>query len=191
MMLDIVKQNRSHRRFKQDAVDRATLEQLVDLARLSPSGGNKQPLKFFISCDNKTNAEIFPHLAWAASIEDWAGPEECERPAAYIVILGDTEISTSFGCDHGIASQSILLGAVEKGLRGCILGSVNRKELRKTLDLPERFNILLVLALGMPAETVTLETVGDDGNTKYWRDKEGIHHVPKRSLADIIVDPAG
>mgnify|MGYP003681958164 CR=1 FL=1 len=130
---------------------------------------------------------IFPHLAWAGYIKDWAGPCEGERPSAYIIILGDTQIIRSFGCDHGIAAQSILLGAIEKGLGGCIIGAVEQQGLRKALEIPERYEILLVLALGKPRETAVIETVGPMGDIKYWRDSEGIHHIPKRLLDDIIV----
>ena len=188
MLRDLVLKSRSYRRFIQDAaIDIDTLRELVDLARLSPSAANLQPLKYVLSCDPERNALIFPHLGWAGYLADWPGPEEGERPSAYIVILGDTEISRSAGCDHGIAGQSILLGAVEKGLGGCAIGSVQTEGLRKALGIPSRYDILLVLALGKPRETVVIETVGPTGDIKYWRDTEGVHHVPKRSLDDIIL----
>jgi len=134
------------------------------------------------------NAEIFPCLAWAGYLKDWPGPEEGERPSAYIIILGDTRISRDFGCDHGIASQSILLGAREKGLAGCMIGAVNREKLRDILDIPSQFEILLVLAIGKPGEKVVIETVGADRSIRYWRDDDGSHHVPKRELNDIILN---
>jgi len=157
----------------------------VELARLSPSAANLQPLKFFISNDPIKNAEIFPHLAWAGYLKDWPGPAAGERPAAYIIILGDTKISKSFGCDYGIAAQSILLGAAEKGLGGCLIGSIKRQPLQALLNIPDQYEILLVIALGTPKEKVVLENIAD-GNIKYWRDKNDVHHVPKRSLEEII-----
>jgi len=189
MLRDLIVKNRSCRRFYQEVgVEGQVLRELVDLARLSASAGNIQPLKFILSCESQKNALIFPHLAWAGYLEDWPGPCEGERPPAYIIILGDTEKSKSFGCDHGIAAQSILLGAVERGLAGCIIGLVQREGLRKALDIPSRYEILLVLAIGKPKETVVLETVGHGGDIKYWRSSDGIHHVPKRPLDDIILD---
>jgi nitroreductase len=188
MIRDVIIRNRSYRRFYQEvALDRETLRELLDLARLSASGANMQPLKYILSCDPQKNALIFPYLAWAGYLKDWPGPSEGERPSAYIVILGDTDISRSFGCDHGIAAQSILLGAAEKGLGGCIIASVQRQGLREALQIPPRYDILLVLALGKPKETVVIESVGPTGDIKYWRDNESIHHVPKRLLDDIIV----
>jgi nitroreductase len=188
MIRDLITKNRSYRRFFQEVpVERKTLEELVDLARLSPSGANLQPLKYILSCDPQKNALIFPHLAWAGYLKDWPGPSEGERPAAYIIVLLDTRIRESVGCDHGIAAQSILLGATEKGLGGCIMASIEKQGLRKALDIPSRYEILLVLALGKPKEKVVIETVDQSGNIKYWRDPEDIHHVAKRALDDIII----
>ncbi len=189
MIRDLVIANRTCRRFYQEvAIELETLRELVDLARLSASGANRQPLKYILSCDPQKNALIFKHLGWATHLKDWIGPSEGERPSAYIIILGDTEISKDFGCDHGIAAQSILLGAREKGLGGCMLGAIQREGLRKALDIPPRYEILLVLSLGKPKGKVVLETVGPDGNFKYWRDSDNVHHVPKRPLDDIIID---
>ena len=188
MISDLVKANRSCRRFYEDQpVDLKTLEALVDLARLSASGANLQPLKYILTCEPSMNAQIFSCLAWAAYLKDWPGPEQGERPAGYIVILGDTTISQDFGVDHGIAGQSMLLGAREKGLAGCMLGSINRKTLREILNIESHLKILLVLAIGKPKEEVVIETVGPDGNIRYWRDAEAVHHVPKRPLPEIIV----
>jgi nitroreductase len=188
MIKDLILKNRSYRRFFQEVpVERQTLRELVDLARLSASGANLQPLKYILSCEPEKNALIFPHLAWAGYLKDWPGPSEGERPSAYIIILTDTEIRDSVGCDHGIAAQSILLGATEKDLGGCIIGSVQREGLRKALDIPSRYQILLVLALGKPREKVVIETVDKTGDIKYWRDPEDTHHVPKRPLDDIII----
>jgi len=189
MIKDLIVKNRSCRRFHQAlTVDRQALRELIELARLSPSAANLQPLKFMLSCEPETNALIFSHLVWAGYLKDWTGPAEGERPSAYIIILGDTQIAKSFGCDHGIAAQSILLGATERGWAGCIIGTIEREKLRKALNIPSRCEILLVLALGKPAETVVLETVGADGDIQYWRDEDGVHHVPKRVLDDIIID---
>ena len=189
MIRDLIIRNRSYRRFDgSHAIDRKTLEQLVDLARLSPSAANRQPLKYFLSYAPETNALIFPALRWAAYLAEWEGPEPDERPTAYILILGDTTISTSFWCDHGIAAQSILLGATDHGLGGCIIGSIDRTVLTAALKLPERYDILLVIALGKPNETVILESVDTRADIRYWRDQTGIHHVPKRQLDDLIVN---
>jgi nitroreductase len=186
---ELVTKNRSCRRFRQEsAVGRQTLEQFVDLARLSASAANLQPLKYILSCKPETNALILPHLAWAGYLEDWPGPAEGERPAAYIIILGDTAITKSFGCDHGIAAQSILLGATETGLAGCMIALIERRALRAALKIPAQYEILLAIALGSPKEQIVLEDVGPDGDIRYYHDNAGVHHVPKRARKDIILD---
>jgi nitroreductase len=185
---DLVRRTRSVRRFHEDRpVDLKTLLELIDLARLSASGGNKQPLKYILSCEASMNARIFPCLSWAAYLKDWPGPREGERPAAYIVILGDAAIQADCDRDLGIAAQSIMLGATAKGLGGCMLGSINRHELRRLLGPLKGLDTLLVIALGKPREQVVIETVGPDGDIRYWRDAHGAHHVPKRRLEDIII----
>jgi nitroreductase len=187
-MRELVSKNRSYRRFHQDTkIDKNTLEDLVDLARLSASAGNKQPLKYVLSYEPEKNGKVFDTLAWAAYLKDWHGPEEGERPSAYIVVLKDNEISTqSSDIDVGIACQSILLGASKMGLGGCILAFVNRDKLRNGLNIPEQYEIKVVIALGKPKEIVTIERA--EGDIKYWRDDKGVHHVPKRPLSELILE---
>lgn len=188
MLKDLVLKNRSYRRFDQKfEIGMETLRELVDLGRCSASGANRQPLKYALSNEPARNAAIFQTLAWAGYFKDWPGPEEGERPSAYIVILLDKEIAQNPFCDHGIAAQSILLGAAERGLGGCMIASIQREALAKALGLGERYEILLVLALGKPVEEVVLERVGADGDIRYWRDERHVHHVPKRALEEIIL----
>ncbi len=188
MIRDLILKSRSYRRFYEDQkIDRETLKQLVDLARLSASGRNAQPLKYILSCDPDKNARIFPALTWAGYLKEWGGPKVGERPTGYILILGDKEISQTFGIDPGIAAQSIMLGANEIGLGGCIMTGFQKPMLVQALDIPERYELLLVIALGKPREKIVLEQLGADGDIKYWRDEDGTHHVPKRSLDEIII----
>ena len=184
---DIVLRNRSFRRFYQEErIEREVLVNLVELARLSASGSNKQALKFVLINDPGKCDILFPSVEWAGYLENWDGPTKGEQPSAYIIILGDTAISKTFGVDHGIAAQSILLGATEKGYGGCMIASIRRKKLRHDLKIPGEYEILLVLALGKPKEKVIIDEVRD-GDIKYWRDNKDVHHVPKRSIRDLIV----
>jgi len=188
MFKDLVLRNRSYRRFDETkTVDENTLRELVDLARHCAAAANLQPLKYLLSCTPEQNDRIFPYLAWAGYLQEWKGPAAGERPTAYIIILGDTTIVTDFGCDHGIAAQTILLGAVEKGLGGCMIGSIQREKLRASLAIPDPYQILLVLAIGRPKEKIVIEEVESDGNIRYWRDEADVHHVPKRPLEQIIL----
>lgn len=189
MLKELVLKNRCYRRFYQEErIDSNTLKELVDLARLSSTGGNLQAIKYIISSDEQKNQRIFPYLRWAGYLKDWGGPTEGEKPSAYIVMVLDRKISTSCFWDHGIASQSILLGATEKGLGGCMFASIDKEGLKHELQIPEQYEILLVIALGKPKEIVVLEELGETGDVKYWRDENAVHHVPKRKLEDIILD---
>lgn len=183
----LILKNRSYRRFDESyKIDSDTLESFIDLARLSPSGANKQPLKFLYFNTPEGCNKIFPYIAWAGYLTEWPGPEKGERPSSYIVILGDKTVSEMFGVDHGIAAQSIMLGASEAGLGGCIIGSIKRSELSNELPLPDKYEVLLILAIGKPVEKVIIENI-KDSSVKYWRDSNKIHHVPKRSLDELII----
>ncbi|SDB96269.1 nitroreductase family protein [Williamwhitmania taraxaci] len=184
----IVVKNRSYRRFYQERpVLESNLLSLVDLARLSPSGRNLQPLKYCIINDAETCAQLFPLLAWAGYLKDWAGPEEGERPSAYIVMVEDTSIAAESAHDQGISAQSIMLGAVELGFGGCMIASIKRKEISELLNFSENLKPVLVLALGVPKEVVCIDPMPANGDVKYWRDEHQVHHVPKRLLSEIIL----
>jgi nitroreductase len=188
MLSDLIKKSRSYRRFDESKkISKKELVDLVDLARLSPSAANRQPLKYYLSYTKERNELIFNTLAWAAYLKNWKGPAQGERPTAYIIILGDNNIATNFGVDPGIAAQSILLGATEKGLGGCIFGAVARDRLRTLLNISSQYEILYVLAIGYPIEKIQIDEIGSHGNIQYWRDENQVHHVPKRPLSEIII----
>ncbi len=184
MLEDLVITNRSYRRFYQDVpLGMETLRELVNLARLSPSAANQQALKFILSSDPAKNAVIYPFIR----IDN--NPPEGERPSDYVIILEDMEIRMAMPADYGIAAQTIHLGAVEKGFGGCMIGALDREGLRKALAIPERYNVLLLLALGKPIETgQVIEEQVEGGPTRQWWDEDRVRHVPKRPLDDIILD---
>ena len=188
MFRDLVLKTRTYRRFyERSPVSMETLKDLTGTARLTASAGNLQPLRYILSSNPETNAVIFQHLKWAAYLKDWDGPKPGERPAAYIVMLGDTSRAKSFHWDQGIAAQTIVLGAAEIGLGGCMLGSIDKEGLRRDLDIDTRYEILLVIALGKPKEMVVIEQLEETDSIRYYRDDQGHHHVPKRRLGDVIL----
>lgn len=187
MFKELVLKARTFRRFvENEPLSRETLRQLVDIARFVPCGGNQQPLRYRVA-DSSEREKVFPHLAWAAALKGWGGPAAGERPAGYIVILSDAE-KTEPAHDVGIAAYALQLAAADLGYGACMLGSVRREALHASLNLPAQWAIRLVVALGRPAETVTLEDPRPDGSLTYYRSAGGSHHVPKRRLADIFVE---
>jgi len=157
----------------------------VDAARLSPSAANLQPLKYIIVNDQKLLKKVFSTLSWAGYLPDYQPGEE-EMPRAYVVILVDEKISRTPNHDAGIAAMSISIVAYDEGLGSCILGAVDREKLREILKVPEGLAIVLVVALGYPAESPVVEGV-KAGDIKYWLDEKGVLHVPKRDLKDITI----
>lgn len=184
----LVEKSRSYRRFHESRrINEETIIGLVDIARFCPCSRNRQPLRYLISTDPKKTAKICSCLLFALDIPDWGGPKKGERPVAYITILTEDTCSPFTAYDIGIVAQTMMLAAAEQGFGGCMVASIKKEELRTVLSLPDQYEIHLVLAFGYPAEQVVLEKVGNDGNTKYWRDDMGIHHVPKRSLEDVLI----
>ncbi|HTY51889.1 MAG TPA: nitroreductase family protein [Methanomicrobiales archaeon] len=185
---DLVKKNRSYRRFhEQRPIARETIIGLVDIARFCPSSRNRQPLRYIVSTDPEETVKIRSCLLFALDLPDWGGPPEGERPVAYVTMVTEGACTPFTAYDAGIAAQTIMLAAAEQGIGGCMVGSIKKEELRSVLSIPDGYEIHLVLAFGYPAEQVVLETVGSDGNTKYWRDAGGTHHVPKRSLKEVLI----
>ncbi len=188
MLTDLLVKSRSYRRFDESVkISEDILRDLVDATRFCPSAANRQPLKYRLVFNEIETLQVFDCLKFAGYLRDWPGPAEGERPTAYIVVLADETISKFSDVDAGIAMQTILLRATELGFGGCIFASVQREKLREILTLDERMQIGYVIALGKPVETCVIEPLGEDGDIKYYRDSDGVHHVPKRKLEDLLI----
>ena len=184
MIYEKITSRRTIRKYTRKDVPEKVLLKCVDAARLSPSGANRQPLKYVIVTDQGLLKEVFRTLSWAGYLPDYQ-PSEEEMPRAYIVILLDKSIRQNYGHDAGIAAMSISMVAFDEGLCSCILGAVNREKLRKILNIPDGLDVVLVVALGYPAENPVVDKV-KDGDTKYWLDENRVLHVPKRDLENIV-----
>ena len=189
MLKELVLKNRSYRAFDESRpITERDMRALVELARFVPSGMNKQPLRYRIVSKPDELAKMYANSRYAAALSIKLPPEG-QKPTGFIAILRDTEISSPEGLalkDCGIAAQTVLLAASEMGFGGCMLGSFDPARLNADLDIPARYRPLLVIALGMPAETVVLEDATGDAVT-YYRDADNVHHVPKRKLEDILL----
>jgi Nitroreductase len=188
MFKSLVAKNRSYRRFDESQqINKDTLTDIIDIARICSSAANMQGMRYRVVSDKINNKKVFDTLGWAGYLKEWNGPKEGERPTAYIVVLRDRFITDKLKIDDGIVAQTITLAATEKGYGACILSNCKWKELFKSLELSEeKFAFSCVIALGVPSEIVLLEDV-INGDIKYYRDEMEIHHVPKRSLEDLLV----
>lgn len=189
-LAELLKKDRSIRRFKENIrIGKETVESLIALTRFCASGRNLQPLKYIAIVDEQQCETIFPLLKWAGYLTEWAGPQAGERPAAYIIQGLDTRITNNCLCDEGIHLQAITMGAATLNVGACIIKSFNAAKLRELFNLPEWFVPCYIVALGYPSETVVLEDLSSRGedSIKYYRTENGIHHVPKRSVEEIIM----
>lgn len=177
---------RSIRRFKGIPVPHQILERCVNIARLAPSAANLQPLEYIIIDDDQLLSEVFSTLRWAAYIgPEGDPPPESRRPKAYIVLLKNSNVGISSSVyDVGAAMENIILVALEGGVGSCPVASVDRDKLRRILNIPGDYEIPLVLALGYSDESPVEEPF--DGSVKYWKDEDGVLHVPKKKLESVI-----
>ena len=184
MIYEKIIARRTIRKYQNKPVPKEVLIKCVDVARLSPSGANRQPLKYIIINDEEQLRKVFPLTKWAGYLPNYYPTEE-EMPRAYIAILLDKNIRENPGHDAGIAAMAISMVAFDHGLGSCILGAIDREKLKEVLKLPENLEVVLLVALGYPAEQPVVDEV-KDGDIKYWLDENGVLHVPKRSLEEVM-----
>ena len=189
---DLVIKNRSYRGFDETVkITRQQLEELVDCARLAPAAQNIQPLKYYLSCDSEINGIIQPLTRWAGALPDHNLPYEGHRPTAFIVICFDKTIGgeepAKFMKDVGICAQTIMLAAAYQDINGCMIGAFSAEKVAQALSLPSHLHPVLILALGKGDEDIKIVEV-QNGATKYYRDQNDTHYVPKRSLAEELIN---
>lgn len=191
MLKELVIKNRSYRGFDENySFTREQLEGYVDLTRYTASSVNAQPLKYKIVYEKNEVEAVRPLTRWARALPDMVLPHPNMHATAFIIICQDTDISPNlarYQKDIGIVAQTITLAAVEDGLGGCMIGNFTPDEVKETLNLAENLSPMLIIALGKPAEEIVIKEIDNGESTKYYRDENDIHYVPKRKLKDILI----
>ena len=188
MLLDLVKKARSYRRYDPTrSIPEDEIRELVEAARLTPSAGNLQRLRYLALTKKDEVQTLTKEVKWAGYLTDWDGPSDAEAPAAYLILLSPESTGVS-QIDVGIAAETILLSATEKGYGGCMILNFPREALTERYKLSGKYKIELVISLGVPAEKVELEEM-KDGNVRYYRDRNDVHRVPKRALSEVFFTP--
>jgi len=188
MLIDLIRNARSIRRYDPERpVGIDDIRSFVEAARLTPSAGNLQRLRYLAVTDPDEVSALTRGVKWAGYLTDWEGPTEGETPTAYLILLSPEDTGVS-QIDVGIAAETILLAATEKGFGGCMILNFPREELTRRYRLAGKYRIELVISLGLPAEKVEIEKM-KNGNVRYYRDENGVHHVPKRSLDELLLTP--
>lgn len=182
---ELILKRRTIRSFKPEQVTEELLNKLVNAGRLAPSGANLQPLEFIVVNNSELVNKVFPSLKWAGYIAPAGNPPEGKRPTAYVIVLINTEIRSQGGeVDAAAAIENMILAALEDGVGSCWLGAIDRDKLRTLFNIPQNYRVDSVLALGYPDESPVLEEVTD--SIKYWKDENGVLHVPKRRRSDVV-----
>lgn len=191
MLKELVIKNRSYRGFDENySFTREQLESYIDLTRYTASSVNAQPLKYKIVYEKNEVETVRPLTRWARALSDMVLPHPNMHATAFIIICQDTDISPNlarYQKDIGIVAQTITLAAVEDGLGGCMIGNFTPDEVKETLNLAENLTPMLIIALGKPAEEIVIKEIENGESTKYYRDENDIHYVPKRKLKDILI----
>jgi len=192
MLRELVEKNRSYRGFDESrSVSREELLELVDLTRYTASGFNMQPLKYLLICEKDEVEALLPRTKWGAALPQLKLPYPGKHPAAFIVICHDTSLAPNADSAHmdvGIVAQTMMLGAVERGLGGCMIQNFKPGEVKAALGLAEHLVPKLVLGIGKPDEEIHIVGVGENGSMKYYRDENDVHYVPKRDLKDLVIE---
>ncbi len=177
---------RTIRRFKNIPIKFSILKELVNAGRLAPSAANLQPVEFVV-VDKKSQVErIFPYLRWAGYIAPIGNPPEGKRPVSYIVVLiNEKKAKLGFGSHDAAASiMNIILSAWGRGIGCCWIQSFEEPAIRKILKAPSFLKIDSIIALGYKDEEPVVEDF--KGSVRYWKDKDGVLHVPKRPIKDVL-----
>jgi nitroreductase len=190
--IELNKKNRSYRNYDASyIVTEEQLKKLVELTRFCPSSVNMQPFKYYLSCNPTTNARIQPLTKWARALQPMEIPKPGHYPTAFIVICYDETIGPGierFGKDVGIVAQTIVLGAVEMGLGGCMIGNFSPAKISAALELADTLRPALIIAIGKPQENIVLLDASVGSSLNYYRDEQDVHYVPKRTLSEILIN---
>jgi len=188
---EAILKRRSIRRFKNKAVPYEALEKCIDAGRLAPSGRNQQVCEYIVINDARVLPGIFENIGGSAKMPpEKGGPAPTQTPKAYTLVLanktleGDANRRRITLYDVGMAAENIILTALEQGIGACPILMFNEKDLKLILEIPDEYDIVLVIAMGYPDESPVADVATDSVNI--WVDDKGLRHVPKRKLSDIM-----
>ena len=186
--LSLIERARSYRRFDSSyKISDGVLRGILEAARLTPSGANRQSIRYLPITGEDGTRFMRTHSKWAAYLAEWEGPSEAEAPTAWILLLTPAE-SEAPKIDLGITAEAIVLASAAVGLGSCILLSIDREAIAERFGIGGEMRIDLAIAIGKPSETVRVVDV-ENGDIRYYRDGAGRHLVPKRSLDELIYRP--
>ena len=177
---------RSYRRFRQEPVPAAALEDLLQAARLASCTANSQTLKYVVVQSPEMVAATQPHIHWAAYLPPEQGtPAPEEQPTLFVAVCRDKSLPGGADIDLGLAIGNMTAAAWAHGVGSCVLGAIDRPALTELYRLPDTLELRYLVAFGIPTHrsTVVEETGGD---TRYYLDDNRDYCVPKRPVSELV-----
>jgi len=161
-VMDSIKQRKSVRKYLDKPVEREKIIECIEAARLAPSAENVQPWRFIVIDDPELKEEFCSQV-----FSGIYKPTRFTIHAPVIVVIlakldiianviGKTIQGTSYYLlDIGIAGEHLVLQAQEYGIGSCWIGWFNAKKAKKVLNIPSRYKVVSLIAMGYPAEGST------------------------------------
>lgn len=169
---NFLRTRRTIRRYQQKEISMSTIIEILEDGRMAPSAGNGQKWEFIAVTERDLVEKMFEYVRWLRGL----APSCDEKPTAYIVLLGDQE-------NCAFAAATMLLSAHAEGLGGCVIGSVDRENVKSLLKIPDDKRIAYVISLGYSQEEAVAKDT--DEEIRVYKDDSGLVNVPKRRLHDI------
>jgi len=153
-----IAKRRSIRKYKDKKVSNFLIKELIDAARLAPSGNNAQPARYFIVKDEDIKRRLKKDKVFKQDFV-YEAPVIivcCGNPEAYPKAKLEPEFDDLYKIravrDVSIASQNLVLRATELGLGTCYIGWGHKDIIKKVLGVPKNYVVPFVITLGYPAE---------------------------------------
>lgn len=182
-LVSLLTKNRSTRGYDTSfKVRKDQLLSLVEAARLAPSAMNQQTLRYRLVTEEEAHL-VLPHIRMGAALRELKLPLPGTEPNAFVVICSEKE-GRFVDMDLGIATQTILLRAVEMGLNGICIAAFDKEKVREALQLTVAPQ--LIIPIGRSAERIEIKDIAEGESQTYYREN-GTHFVPKLTLEDLLI----
>lgn len=188
-VLEFLRGRRTYRRFLSKPVPEAVLRDCIEAARIVSCGANRQTLKYAVVQSPAAVAAVNELVRWAAYLPPEQGrPGPGETPTAFIAVFQDESLPGVNDTDAGLALGSITATAWGYGVGSCIMGAIDRPQIKALLGLADRDRLRLhsVVALGYPKHASRVVAM-KDGSVCYYLDENRDYCVPKRPTEEILL----
>jgi hypothetical protein len=184
--MELLASRRTYRRFAQKPVPQDVIQDLVEAARLSSCGANRQAVRLVVVQSPELVAKVQPLVKWAGYLPPEQGtPKAQELPTLYVAVVQDTSIPGDLATDTGILMANMTLAAWDKGVGSCIMGAINKPALTELLGITEPEKLAFMVAFGYPTHAARVVPMTPETGVKYYLDENRDYCVPKRSSDEI------